>query len=115
LAGAVLGWARSGEAIRSSFALLRSARTLGVLDSPWDGLARLWYLLPLAVGLVWLAGAVGRWRSAGLLAVAVGLGAAGAVFAVVRSPLPVLAGVTVAAVGAVVSVVAGLTLVARGR
>jgi hypothetical protein len=114
LVGSLLSWVRSGEATRSSFALLRSARTLGVLPASVDGLAPLWYLLPVVVGLVWLAAAMSRWRIAAVLTLAVGLGGGGAVLAVVRSPLPMEAGVAVTTVATVLSLLGGLALLVVG-
>lgn len=114
LVGSFLGWARTGEATRSSYRLLRSARTLGVLPDPFDRLAALWYLLPVAVGVLWLAAATGRVRLAGALALVVGLGAGAAVVAVVRSPLLTAAGLAVAGAGAVLSLVGGLAALLAG-
>ena len=114
LVGACLVWVRSGRAERSSFATLRAARTLGVLHGTVSRLAPLWYLLPVVVGLVWLAAGLRRWRVAGGLAVLVGAGALAAAFAVVRSPLAAQVGVPVAAAGGALSVAGGL-LLAAGR
>jgi hypothetical protein len=53
VAGAFLPWVRSGTSSRSSFALVRSADRLGVVD---DGLGeavlRGWYLVPLLAAIV---------------------------------------------------------------
>lgn len=115
LVGSFLDWARTGEATRSSYRLLRSARTLGVLPDPFDRLAPLWYLLPVAVGVVWLAATTGRIRLAGALALVVGLSAGGAALAVVRSPLPVAAGVAVGGFGAALSLIGGLAVLVMPR
>jgi hypothetical protein len=114
LLGALLGWARSGRVTRSSFTLLRSARALDVLSGPFARLAPLWNLLPLVVGLVWLAAATGRRRVAAGMAILTAVGAAGAVLAVLRSPLAPRFGVVVTAVGAAASLVGGLAVLLLG-
>jgi hypothetical protein len=111
LVGAFLGWVRSGARVRSSFATLRSARTLGVLHGAVARLAPLWFLLPVVVGLVFLAVGLRRWRLAGALSLVAGSGALLAVAAVQRSPLPIRPGVWVTAVGGVLALLGGAGLV----
>jgi hypothetical protein len=113
LVGAFSGWVRSGARVRSSFATLRSARTLGVLHGTAAQLAPLWFLLPVAVGLVFLAVGLRRWRLAGALSLLVGAGALLAVVAVQRSPLPTRPGVWVTAVGGVLALLGGASLIVR--
>lgn len=115
LVGAFLGWVRSGARVRSSFATIRSARTLGVLHGMAAHLAPLWFLVPVAVGLVFLAVGLRRWRLAGTLSLVVGAGGLLAVAAVHRSPLPVRPGVWVTAVGCVLALLGGAGLMVQRK
>jgi hypothetical protein len=111
LTGACLTWVRSGRATRSSFATLRSARVLGVLDGVAGHLAPLWFLLPAVVGVAWLAAGLGRPRWVGALAVLIGVGALAAVAGVARSPLPTGPGVPLTAAGGSLALIGGLVAV----
>ena len=62
VAGAFLPWVASGDARRDSFEVVQAGRRLGVFDSGVTRLAgALWFLVPLAVAVMWLTIAL-RWR-----------------------------------------------------
>ena len=115
LAGACMGWVRSGARMRNSFASVRSARTLGVLDGRSATIAAAWYLLPLAVGFCWLACGTGRRAASGLLAVLVGLGGVAAVVAATRAPVGLGNGPVVTALGSALALVGAVALAFDGR
>jgi hypothetical protein len=61
LVAAFLPWVVTGRAQRNSFDLLRAADRLDLLHGTVQRVAAVgWYLMPLAVGLIWLAAATGR-------------------------------------------------------
>lgn len=108
MVGSVLGWARSGSSVRNSYALVRSARTLGIVEGSLASLAAVWFAVPVVVGLAWLAFSAQRWRSLGLCSLIAGLLAIGAAGAVQRAPLGAVAGLWVTLGGGVVAVGGGL-------
>lgn len=110
LLGACMGWVRSGATMRNSFATVRSARSLGVLEGGWEAAASAWYLLPLAVGLCWLAIAARRPGLTGALAAVVGVTGALAVLAVSRAPLSRGQGPFVSASGSALALAGAVTL-----
>ena len=71
---AFLPWVRSGERDRNSFELLRSADRLDLIDGVVQRAAQIgWLLLPVAVGMVVVALALGHGRIAAAGALAAGL------------------------------------------
>lgn len=65
----LLPWARTGRAVRSGFALARTAEVLGLADAvPLRVLVVGVWLTPMLAGLAWTAAVLGRERSAGALA-----------------------------------------------
>jgi hypothetical protein len=114
--GAFLPWVRSGDSTRSSFAMVRSADRLGIVD---DGIGlvvlRGWYLVPLVAASVVVLLTLHRLRAAAI----VGLVLAGIVAA--TSGLVVLAapdtgpGPFVCLAGALVAVGASIGLLRAPR
>lgn len=126
LAGAVgmeavagfLPWLRTGQRERNGFELVDAARSLDVLDAPWQrAIATLWYLVPLAATLCCLALLLHRPRTAAGLAVGAGAVGLCITLLVELAAIPVLVGLRVGLVAALAAVVAGsLELVPhRGR
>lgn len=88
-AGTFAPWLRSGAAVRDSYAVVRAADRLGVVDG-WGRtvLVWAWPFVPFAAALTLLA-LVGGWdRSAAAVAAVVAVAVAGAALHVVRSPQP---------------------------
>ncbi len=56
-----LGWGTSGARTRNSYELVRSVRTLDLLDGLWATLAPVWFALPLVVAIGLVATGFG-WR-----------------------------------------------------
>lgn len=73
LAAAFLPWVRSGRVDRNAFAVARTARNLGVVDTtPERALLLAYVLMPALVACVWLSAAAARRRLVAVLAVSVG-------------------------------------------
>jgi hypothetical protein len=110
---AVLPWVRSGERDRNSFELLRSADRLDLLDGVVQRAAQItWLLLPVAVGIVIVALAIGRGRIAASGALGAGLASFLIAGVVIGSSLDTTAWPVVASVlGAGVALVATIELV----
>jgi hypothetical protein len=69
----LLPWTVSGEAVRNSFATVRSARLLGIGDhAVITAVLGAWFFVPAVAGLACLAAVVGRNRLAGIGAAVVG-------------------------------------------
>lgn len=109
--GAFLPWVHSGDSTRSSFAMVRSADRLGIVD---DGaglvLLRAWYLMPLVAAAVVVLVALDRLRPAAVV---------GLVLAAITAPIALLvtvvapepgSGPLVVLVGAAVTVGAAIAL-----
>jgi hypothetical protein len=113
---AFLPWVRSGERDRNSFELLRSADRLDLLDGVVQRAAQIgWLLLPVAVGIVVVALALGHGRIAAAGALAAGLASLIIGALVVGSSLDTTAWPAVASVlGVGVALVATIELV-QGR
>ena len=72
--GAARPWLRTGAATRSAFALARSARNLGLIDSgPRRVAMTLLFLTPMLCGAVVLLFALRRRRSAAVIAATIGV------------------------------------------
>lgn len=82
-----LGWGRSGERSRSSYALVDVAERAGVLPDRWAWSAVLLYLAPAVCGVVLVALAGARASIAGVAATTLGALVGTAAFLVIRSPL----------------------------
>lgn len=80
-------FARSGDRTRTSFELVDVAGRAGVLPSPYDRLAPVWYSVPAICGVVLLAVSLRRHRLAGASATTLGLLVSGAGVLVQRSVL----------------------------
>src|SRR5439155_12761016 len=84
-----LPWARSGRAVRSGFALARSARDLGLAGSPpLRVLLVMWALLPLLVAALAIAAVLDRRRLTASLTVTIGLLGIAASICVAVTALP---------------------------
>ena len=71
--GAARPWLRTGAVTRSAYALARSARNLGLLDSgPRRAAITLLFLTPMLCGAVVLLFSLGRRRGAALVAATIG-------------------------------------------
>ncbi len=71
--GAFLPWVYSGAAARNSFAVVRAARRLGVVDSDLlRGLLALWYFVPLFAAATVFLLAIGWSRAGGAVATVLG-------------------------------------------
>jgi hypothetical protein len=115
---AFLPWARSGHAQKTSFALVTAGRRLGVFESAnAQRAAAVWFLVPLAAALVWLAAMLGWRKSAAALGAVVGLLAIVAATVVKTGPLPADWGSSVALVAGVGAIAGAATVAfaARGR
>ena len=109
--GAFLPWVRSGDSTRSSFAMVRSADRLGIVD---DGLGlvvlRGWYLVPLVAASVVVLLTRHRLRAAAIVGlVLAGIVAAMSILVVLAAP-DSGAGPFVGLVGAVIVVGASIGL-----
>ena len=121
VAGASSPWLRTGAVTRSSFALARSARNLGLVDSGARRAAvALLFLAPMLLGAVVLLVSLARNRLAAMFAAVVGaVGAlAGAVGTtlpgpVQRGPMITLVSAVVALGGSVVVLIAARTRTTR--
>lgn len=82
-----LGWGRSGERSRSSYALIDAAERAGMLPDRLAWSAALLYLAPAACGLVLVAIAARRTAVAAAAATTLGALVGTAAFLVIRSPL----------------------------
>ena len=112
--GAFLPWVISGEARRDSFATVRAAQRIGVVDMPiWETLLSVWYLAPLLAALVLVGLAFDRRWLARLGAVPLVVLTLAFGGLVVLGPVPRGAGPVVAVVGAVVLTVG--TILGGGR
>ena len=116
VAGAFLPWVWSGSSSRSSFALVRSADRLGIVD---DGfglvILRGWYLVPLLAAIAVVLVTIGRPRAAavaGLLLAAVVATVATIVLVAAPSTGP---GPVASLVGAAVAVAASVVVLRGGR
>ncbi len=67
-----IGWGRSGSRSRSSYELVRSARSLDLLDGLWADLAQVWFVIPLLVAVAVVAGIFNRTGVLAVLGVAIG-------------------------------------------
>lgn len=115
LVGALLGWGRSGETMRSSFELVSLTERLDVLGSAGARFAAIWFSLPVLVGLVWLAASRPGVRPLAALATATAvLGAAG-VAAVALSPLEPGPGLVVTSAGAALGAAGVAALLKSGN
>ncbi len=113
---AFLPWVRSGERERNSFELLRSADRLDLIQGVPQRVAQLgWLLMPVAVGIVVIALALGRSRIGAAAASVVGVFAAVIGGLVAVSSLEVTIWPSIAtALGLVVAVLAVVGLIRRG-
>ena len=85
---AFLPWAASGRASRTSFELLRSAERLDLLHGGWQHAMTIgWYLMPVAVAVLWLASVTVRPVIVAILGTAVGALAVVLALTVRSSPL----------------------------
>jgi hypothetical protein len=114
--GAFLPWVWSGTSGRSSFAMVRSADRLGVVD---DGIGlvvlRAWYLVPLlAAGIVVLV-TVHRVRAAAIAGLVLSILVAAIALLVVALAPSTGAGPVTSVAGAVVVVAASIALLRRRR
>jgi hypothetical protein len=110
----LLPWTVSGEAVRNSFATVRSARLLGIGDhAVITAVLGAWFFVPAVAGLACLAAVVGRNRLAGIGAAVVGGAALVAATAVLRAPLSTGAGPWAALVAGLIALAAGLVLAVR--
>lgn len=104
LAGACGTWLQTGAESRNSFALVTTARSLGVVTGSAASFVATWYLLPCLVGCIWLAAGAERDRLAavaGILTAALaGIGA----LVAFRSPFATGFGPQITAVGAGITV-----------
>lgn len=115
--GAFLPWLQTGAATRNSFAVVRAARRLGVIDNDVaSGVLGAWYFVPLLAALVVLLVALRRPRAAGALAMVVGAVVAVIAVVVLRSPTAVEVGPSVALVAGLSALSGGtMVVVATGR
>lgn len=67
------GWGISGNRSRNSYELVRSVRSLELLDGLWASLAPVWFALPLLVAIGLVAVGYGRLMVASLSALAIGV------------------------------------------
>jgi hypothetical protein len=67
-----VGWGRSGSRSRSSYELVRSARSLDLIDGLWADVAQGWFVIPLLVAVAVVAGLFNRSGVLALLGVAIG-------------------------------------------
>ena len=85
---ALLPWGASGRVSRSSFALLRSAERLDLVHGTWQRVLLVgWYLMPLAVGVLWLLALARRPFAVAIVAAAVGATGIALALIVRASPL----------------------------
>lgn len=96
LGASFLAWGTSGRRARTSYELSRVAERFDLLPPSLEALARLWLLLPVLVGVAWLARARGRDGVAASVCVAVGVLCVVAAGLTMRSPLVTEAGATLA-------------------
>jgi hypothetical protein len=88
LAVAFLPWVRSGRVDRHAFAVARTARNLGVVDTGAERALLLTYvLMPMLVAGAWLAAALARRRLLAVLAAVIGVVAIAAGIVVLSSPV----------------------------
>lgn len=115
--GAFLPWLETGAATRHSFAVVRAARRLGVIDDEVaSGVLGAWYFVPLLAAIVVLLVAVRRPRAAAVLAIVLGVVVCVVAAVVLRSPAPVGIGPLVAFASGTVTVSGGaVVIVATGR
>lgn len=111
--GAFLPWVRSGTSSRSSFAMVRSADRLGIVDGGVGLLVlRAWYLVPLIAAAVVVLETIHRRRAAAVVGLALSaVVAAVAALVLVAAPDPgvgpvvAIAGAAMVLAGAVVALV----------
>lgn len=113
----LLPWARSGQAVRSGFALARTVDVLGLADAaPLRALLVGVWLTPMLAGLAWTAAVLGRSRAAGLLAALAGaLGFAAGAVVLASSGVTVQAGCGAGMVAGVAAFVGGALAASTGR
>ncbi len=110
------GWALSGTRSRSSYALVRSARSLDIVEGAWATVAGVWFALPLIVAVGVVAAGYRRRAVLSAVCVVVGLLVVGAWWLVKVSPLRVDTGAaTSAVVGGCLIVIPLAFLAVRAR
>jgi hypothetical protein len=114
-ATAFLPWGRSGQALRNSFELVAVAGRLELLDGAAAGGARVWFLVPVLAGLVWLAAAVGRPLLTAALSATAGSMCLAGVLLLERSPLGREPGAALAAAAAVLALCGSVLLLREWR
>lgn len=110
-----LPWGRSGQTSRSSYQLVGVADRLDVLDGSARTAAMAWFVLPVLVGLVWLARSVDRHGTAATLSALTGLLSVVAAALIERSPLAVEHGATLAKWTGAVAVAAAIAHLSTRR
>lgn len=105
------GWGISGTRSRSSYALVRSVRSLELLDGVWATLAPVWFALPLLLAVGIVAAGYGREWLMGMTGTAAGMLLIIGWWQVKVSPLRVDTGAAASAVlGAVLIVISLLAM-----
>lgn len=109
-------WLRSGAAVRDSYAVVRAADRLGVVDG-WARTVLVWSwpFVPFAAALALLALVGRRDRPAAALAAVVGIAVGVAALQVVRSPHPVGWGTVTGLASAPVLIILAVTTVRAPR
>ena len=108
LGASFLAWGTSGHRSRTSYELSRVAVRFELLPSALEPFAHVWLLLPVLVGVAWLARATGRDRVAASVCVVVGVLSAVAAALTMQSPLVTEAGATIALGTGVLAIGAGI-------
>jgi hypothetical protein len=114
--GAFLPWVVSGEVSRDSFATVRAAQLVGVVDRPvWQAVLSVWFFAPLAAAVVLVGLALQRRRL--VPAVAIGLGLASALLAglVLLAPVDRGAGPVLVLIGSIALLIGAALWLAAGR
>lgn len=103
-------WARSGARTRHSYDVVDVAGRAGVVPASLEPFVPTWFLIPVLFGLVLVAGAVSRVRSAAAAAGTLGaLVTVGGVL-VARSPLAIQPGATIATAAGACTAIAGIAV-----
>lgn len=110
-----LPWGLSGSVGRSSYELVDSSRSLGLLDEGTARIAPAWFGLPFVAAATVGALATGRRRLAGVLGIAIGLAVLGAALIVKSSPVGVDTGAIAGALLGPTTVVVGAVLLIPER